>query len=66
MDLGKEVDQLKLKDFKCEPEKYESMKTMCKEMGIDANDQTDISEILEKSNAIKTIVDVANAKLSRR
>ena len=42
-------DVMKLKDFKDSPERYQDIKRMCSERGIQVDDDTDINEILEKN-----------------
>jgi len=57
---------MKLKDFKDEPKKYEEIKALCKDMNIKVTDQSDVSDVLARVNAIGAISGFANKILSSR
>ena len=55
-----------LKDFRIEPEKYQEIKTLCRDLNVKVSDQVDVSDILEKVNLIKEIATFALKLLSNR
>ena len=61
----KEVNTLKLKDYKSDPEKYKEIKNLCANLNVQVTDETDMAEILDKTNTINAIVAAAN-KITRR
>lgn len=63
---AEEEKKLKLKDYKKNPVQYAEIKNLCAQMGIVANDETEMSEILRQSSSTEAMARRAAKKLENK
>lgn len=52
---------MRVEDFKNNPSRYQEIKDICKEFGIQCNDETDILDLIKLVNSHRVTEDIASA-----